>query len=171
MAPILSFELGPDRNNIAGAGATTTVAVQSVTAGVVTSHGTFLSNPESGNDNIREWKAFSVALPAGWSAAAGDSIRFTYSAGASASYVRRVKVTDGTTEYRPEYPTGETYPPSLDDGIGLYPSVDFQGASGSSSAFRLNAVTLGLDSGSNPLEWTFGVTLPVIGSWAWIGLV
>lgn len=118
---ILHFEIGPDNVTTDAANDRTRGDVYFGLVGSVSLLGSYVSDPETGNDGIREWKSFSVAVS--HDPSADYIVEFDYNSGGvylDTLHIRNVYLTgdDGIVR-NPEYPKGKVYTESQKMGTGL----------------------------------------------------
>jgi hypothetical protein len=109
----LWFELAPDRFTTGGPNHTTTA--RATLNGTVL--GSVTSLPESGNDWIQEWKAFSFDVTGIFDPSSSNQLTLEYVSGQDRSRFRRIRIegSNGLTYYG-EYPAGYPYGFDLQDG-------------------------------------------------------
>lgn len=141
----LYFDLAPDAVRTGGSGDTCTLHVD--LNGI--SLGDFTSNPESGNDGIRDWKSFTVDVSAIFDPDINNHLVWYYVAGNDGTHTRRTRIvgSDGRTYYG-EYPSGSTYGPAVQDGgtwfsdsLGALFTFDFLSSDGTDDADQYLANT------------------------------
>ena len=117
----LHFEIGPDAFQTGPPGDVTKATVYfGADPGTASPLGAFTSNPEAGNDGVREWTVFDVAVSA--SPGTDYRVEFDYATGGAwdTCHIRRVRLfRDDASQRDAEYPKGKTYSSTQLDGIGL----------------------------------------------------